>query len=128
MSTTDESKRCHSCEQVKPMSDFHRDASRKDGHGTRCKTCDNSRPKPQNAGRLVRTRARQRAAQLLIDAHQDEYHALYEQCLTDAAEQATRLAAATARIDATPREPVRLLPGRRRDGETERINEDYPQG
>lgn len=124
--TTDGSKRCLRCEQVKPLTDFHRDSSRKDGHGTRCKTCDNSRAKPQNTGRIVRTRARQRAAQLLIDAHQDEFHMLYEQCLTDATEQAARLAATTSGNDAAQREPVRLRPGRRRDGETERINEDYP--
>ena len=34
-------KRCPSCNNVKPLSAFYRDTSRKDGHASRCKKCHN---------------------------------------------------------------------------------------
>lgn len=32
-------KQCRKCEQVKPLSDFHRDRGRPDGRQSRCKEC-----------------------------------------------------------------------------------------
>ena len=34
-------KKCSSCNEYKPIQEFYKDASRKDGHTTRCKECHN---------------------------------------------------------------------------------------
>lgn len=36
-------KRCHTCGLEKPLSEFHRNKAKKDGHEHRCKVCNNSR-------------------------------------------------------------------------------------
>lgn len=32
-------KRCTTCDETKPLAEFHRDKNRSDGHGFRCKAC-----------------------------------------------------------------------------------------
>lgn len=33
------SKRCYKCKQIKPLLEFHKNQTRKDGHANQCKTC-----------------------------------------------------------------------------------------
>lgn len=69
----------------------------------------------QTLARLVDQRARRRAAQLLIEAHRDEYQTLYTQAHHLALAEAQALAAKAPETP-TP-EPPRLMTGRRKADE-----------
>lgn len=123
-------KRCPHCELVKPADQFYLDRSAKDGRSCWCRVCDNERKRqrkyPQTAARMVRNRARQRAAQILIKMHPDEFRALYDLCEGEAAEQADALAQSPALREQFPDGiPIRLRPGRRDQGESERIDQAW---
>lgn len=113
-------KTCPKCNEEKPATAefFYRDKRSGDGLGSWCKTCVNGRAKPQTRARIIRTRARHRAMQQLVELHREEFEALYEDARAEAIEEDDRLTADPenhARFDA---ETVRLRSGRRKPGET----------
>lgn len=103
---------CPACDTAKPLGEFY------DGSGW-CKRCQNSRPKPQTARRIIRTRARHRARAELVELHRDEYDDLVEFFIDVVTEEAQRLAQQPEAAEHYPDdEPVRLRPGRRLPDET----------
>ncbi len=73
---TPPSKRCSSCGVAKPLTDFHRNRTRTDGHQSFCKTCQ--RATVGSETNTARSRARNRAINALIEAHRDEFNRLYQ--------------------------------------------------
>jgi hypothetical protein len=112
-------KRCPNCEEEKSadLDHFYADKNARDGLGSWCKSCVNGRAKPQSRARLIRSRARHRAAQALIERYPEDFEELYQDARATAVEEDERLTADPvnhARFDA---EAIRLRPGRRKPGE-----------
>jgi hypothetical protein len=124
MSST--TKICSGCGQAKPRTEFYiahkATATRKAKLSGRCKNCEADRKQERYAGqptpgKINRNRARHRAVADLIEAHQVEFDALYEKRLCEAADEAQALAQQQAAQEHYGDQPVRLRPGRRRQGE-----------
>lgn len=117
-------KRCPACGVVKPLSDFHRNRSRRDGHSHECKPCANARVKANtakrraamgdeawlalrreevrrsrartgNAGGKLYDRAKRHAVRSLIEAHQAEYDTLLRRALDELQQTAPLVAPRT---------------------------------
>lgn len=122
---------CNTCRESKPVGEFY-------GRNTKCKDCDNARPRERSLSKIVRVRGRHRAVAELIKRHEPEFRQLLEVCTDQAAQEAEELAAsaavrsavatpgpcATASV-ASPEPaaaaspaPLRLKPGQRRPGQT----------
>lgn len=86
-------KRCRTCGEMKPRSDFYTRRDAVDGLAGQCKSCENGR-KRQDPARIIRNRARQRAVEDLIRAHQSEFKDLQAKHLKQAQTQAAAIAAA----------------------------------
>ena len=76
------SKCCTGCERVLPLEDFPADASKSDGHHTRCRSCKrgSSRTRPSRAQQERQNRlaeARQAALERLAERHEQEFVKLY---------------------------------------------------
>lgn len=70
-------KTCTRCGETKPVAEFHRNRTRRDGLQSRCKVCQ--RAAVSSDENTARSRARGRAIQRLIEAHRSEYERLYRQ-------------------------------------------------
>lgn len=110
---------CTACGKEKPRTEF---CSAGNGKLTsRCKDCDAERKRAEykgnNGAKINRNRARHRAIAALIERHADEFEALYEQHLVEAAEEAEALATEKSAQEHYRDEPVRLRPGKRRSGQ-----------
>lgn len=110
---------CRECGKALPESEFY--GNGKGGLMIRCKTCDNGRERKQSQAQIIRRRARQRAAAALVKAHQAEFDHLVE-FFTEHAQ--TELDVLDDMERASPEEPTRLRPGRRRqtDAVVDRVN------
>lgn len=60
MTVTAERKRCSACGQTKPLDEFPRDVSMRDGHDPRCLMCNRERGRAYRAANLERERERVR--------------------------------------------------------------------
>lgn len=112
-------KRCCVCGETKPADQYYAEKSTADGLQSRCKKCDNARPR-QTQPRLIRTRARQRATQDTVDAYREYFDHRYEVRLAEATREAESLRQEPAAREHYPpaeKEPVRLRPGARAAGE-----------
>ena len=104
---------CNTCMEMKPLAEYYVHTSGKSGvtqRAARCKDCDNSRERPVTITRLMRNRARSRAAALLVKAYPEQYARLVGEQLEAALEEAHQLSASD--------EPVLLKSGPKRAGET----------
>lgn len=63
MSSIVSQKHCHTCNQVKPLSDFHKNAAREDGVCHECKECAKQRAKNWRDNNLEKARATTRRCQ-----------------------------------------------------------------
>lgn len=127
---------CPKCGKEKALNDTHwyRHKSRNGGWQSYCRKCMNMLPKPATTARISRNRARQRASQILIERHRDEFQEIYDNEYAEALEEAWRLAAdpANAHFEGSV---VRLRTGPKRqrsdEGEVrevavqERVNVDW---
>jgi hypothetical protein len=67
----DAAKRCTKCGQIKPRSEFPRDAQKRDGLRCNCKRCDATRGRTYRAANRERESARQRTRQAKYQAATD---------------------------------------------------------
>lgn len=87
MDTSDQEKFCTGCNATKPVSQFHRDKTHKDGYKSHCKECRSGRPPGLNeepsrikAEMEGKTRhelellARSKAIRRLIEDHEREFY------------------------------------------------------
>lgn len=105
---------CNTCMEMKPLAEYYVHTSGKSGvtqRAARCKDCDNGRERPVTITRLMRNRARNRAAALLIRAYPQQYERLVAEQLEAALEEAHQLGQAEG-------EAVRLKPGPKRAGQS----------
>lgn len=65
-------KRCPKCGEIKPLTEYHRDATHKDGSGSRCKVCDAARRRAYHEAHREEDSARGRAYH---EAHKEEANA-----------------------------------------------------
>lgn len=111
-------KRCTKCGQIKELADFYPDRRASDGRQGWCRKCQNaSQVKKASEPRLVRNRARQRAAADLVKRHEAEFNDLYQMYWDEAMAEAKALAATPEAAQHYVSEPVRLKPGARQPGE-----------
>lgn len=104
------------CSLVKPIEEFYFTGPGKKWRKAICRDCDNARPRPVTVTKIIRNRARHRAAQRLVEMFPVEFTALMEQELISAAKEHAILQAIGAE-EAHYDVPVRLKPGRRREGQ-----------
>lgn len=117
-----ETKACRQCNEAKPLSEFYNRGRGRGEHDVQatCKDCSKKRHGGQTGAKINRNRARHRAIAVLVERHADEFEALYERCLAEAAAEAEALAQTT---DAKQHYgdgkggPVRLRPGKRLTGQ-----------
>ncbi len=48
-----QTKTCHRCHEEKPISEFARNSSQKDGHHVRCRSCESAYQKERRAARKL---------------------------------------------------------------------------
>jgi len=63
VSETIQTKRCSKCKQIKPLSEFYKDRSKKDGHQSECRTCNLKQVKKYQQtkrGKVVKQKANAR--------------------------------------------------------------------
>jgi hypothetical protein len=108
-------KACSACGEIKPYDDFYEATNTISGRMSQCIKCNNSRP--PTPSKIVRNRARNRAYQVLANAHAEEFKAIMVRELAAAAAEHARLQqVAAGRPDAAI---ARLRPGPKRKGETD---------
>lgn len=68
-----ETKQCTKCGETKPLTDYHRNKNRKDGHASICKTCRNVYTNPQKlpAGHRLRAENAQRYREVVAHLHDE---------------------------------------------------------
>jgi hypothetical protein len=111
-----ETRRCTACEQTKPLTEFYLRRVDGDDRITRCRDCDNSRPRRRNTGKIVRVRARHRATAELVKRHDAEFRDLLEYFTTVVTDEAAMLASNNPEVAAA--ETPRLRPGAARKGQS----------
>ena len=121
-------KTCPKCKKTKPPAQFYGDKTSGDGRSCWCKTCIDAKPRKLTNARLIRNRVRQRASQLLIELHREEFEKLHAACLQEATREAAKLAddervAAIFPKGVSPRLRPGPSRGRSADGAPERVDE-----
>jgi hypothetical protein len=118
--SAESTRRCSTCQQDKPLEEFHCDARASDGRTTTCKKCVSAKPYKPTLLRVVKTRARKRALAELARRHPDEFRVLLREHETTAMQEAEKIAAdpRARRVYRGSSEPVRLRRGRPAEGET----------
>lgn len=112
-----DTKVCQRCDTVKPRSDFYSHPKSADGLRPCCKSCHNTDPRNATPARINRQRARNRATADLVAMYPDEFEALLEIRLAEAAEEAEALAQEPAAQRHYENTPARLRPGKRMPGQ-----------
>lgn len=80
MDETSQTQECRRCHLTKPLSDFHVDRNRENGHRTICVECRSEKPKVITiaAEKTAEDLAREEATEQLIELHRTHFnHLLY---------------------------------------------------
>jgi ribosomal protein L32 len=123
MTVTDvETRQCSMCDKVKPLAtDFYKHPAGRDGYAAACVACVNT-PRTPSVNRLVRSRARGRAYQLLAERHRAEFTALLEEQTVIAAAEHEQVAAKAREAGNPDADVARIKRGPKRQHEASKLD------